>query len=171
VKIDTERLILYPMTLENLHTASKDLQAVVQDYGASLPYIGFWEMLGKRKLYKAKKALITNNPASWLLTTSWLIIERSALMYVGDAGFKGIPSGGAVEIGYGMLEDFRNKGYMTEAVGVLTRMAFLQKQYTVKRAVALTLPENISSHRVLEKNQYTRQSSRGKYWLWERAAE
>ena len=168
MRIDTERLILYPMTLEDLQTASKDLRAVVCDYGASLPYIGFWEMRGKRKIYKAKADLISRNPASWLLTTSWLIIEKNTLTYTGEAGFKGIPSGGTVEIGYGMLEDFRNKGYMTEAVGVLTRMAFLQKQYTVKRTAALTLPENVSSHRVLEKNQYTRKSSRGKYWVWER---
>jgi RimJ/RimL family protein N-acetyltransferase len=168
MRIDTGRLILHPLTPEDLKTAAKDLAAVARAYGAALPYIGFWEMWAKRRIYKAKRDLISQNPATWLLSTSWLIIDRAALTVVGEAGFKGPPSRGAVEIGYGVLEGFRNKGYMTEAVGALTRMAFIIKNCRVERVIGLTLPENIASHRVLEKNQFTRQPSLGKYWTWER---
>jgi RimJ/RimL family protein N-acetyltransferase len=168
MQLDTERLILHPMTPENLKTALKDLPAVAKGYGASLPYIGFWEMWGKRRIYKSKADVIRKNPAAWLLSTSWLIVDRAACAVVGEAGFKGPPMRGAVEIGYSVMEKFRNKGYMTEAVGALTRLAFSQKLYKIDRVTGLTLPENIASHRVLQKNQFTRQPSYGKYWTWER---
>ncbi|MDR0325921.1 MAG: GNAT family N-acetyltransferase [Oscillospiraceae bacterium] len=169
MRIETRRLILYPMTAEDLQKAIKDLAAVVRSYGAATPYIGFWETRAKRKLYKAKSELIRQAPRSWLLSTSWLIIEREERTLIGEAGLKGPPAARhTVEIGYGLLEGFRNKGYMTEAVGALTRLALLQKDYRVERVTALTLPENVASHRVLEKTLYARQPSFGRYWLWER---
>ena len=166
MRIDTERLIICPLTPEDL--IAKDLAAAARRYGASLPYIGYWEMWNKRRIYKVKGDLIRKHPAAWLITTAWLIMERDTLKAVGEAGFKGPPVRGAVEIGYSVFDSFRNKGYMTEAVGALTRMAFFQKEYKVDRVVGLTLPENIASHRVLEKNEFARESTYGKYWVWEK---
>ena len=169
MRIETRRLTLYPMTAGDLQNAVKDLAAVVRSYGASTPYIGFWETRAKRRLYKTKGELVRKNPRAWLLSTSWLIVEREGLVMVGEAGLKGPPAARhTVEIGYGLLEAFRNKGYMTEAVGALARLAFFQPDYRVERVTALTLPDNIASHRVLEKNRFARQPSFGKYWLWER---
>ena len=168
MRIETERLLLVPMTPEDLKTAGKSLAAVARGYGATLPYIGFWEMRAKRKIYKAKGEWVSQIPSAWLLCTSWLVIERGRREVVGEVGFKGPPSRGAVEIGYGAHENYRNKGYMTEAVGALTRLAFFQSERKVDSVTALTLPENIASHRVLLKNKYTRQPSYGRYWFWER---
>ena len=169
MRIETRRLILYPMTAGDLQKAVKDLAAVARLYGSAAPYVGFWEARAKRRVYRAKMELIRQNPRSWLLSTSWLIVEREGRALAGEAGMKGPPAARhTVEIGYGLFEGFRNKGYMTEVVGALTRLALLQKEYRVERVTALTLPENVASHRVLEKNGYTRQPSFGKYWLWER---
>jgi ribosomal-protein-alanine N-acetyltransferase len=169
MRIETGRLILYPLTMEDLKRAVKDLASVACRYGARLPRLGFWEMRSRRRIYRAKLALAGRNPGGWLLSTAWLIVEREGKTVVGEAGLKGPPVARyAVEIGYGMLEGFRNKGYMTEAVGALTLFALYQEQYRVERVTALTLPGNIASHRVLEKNRYMRRPSSGKYWLWER---
>lgn len=169
MRIETDRLTLHPMSEDELKRAERDLAGVVRACGAVLPYIGFWEMRAKRKIYRVKREMIGQDPRFWLVGTSWLILHREKKLYLGEAGFKGPPvSRASVEIGYGILEDFRGQGYMTEAVGALTRLAFTQKDCRVERVTALTLPENTASHRVLEKNGYERQPSFGKYWLWER---
>lgn len=170
MRIETERLILRPMTADDLHMALKDLPGVVRSYGASMPYIGFWEMRAKRRIYKIKSDIIRQSPRSWLITTSWILIEKKSAIMIGEVGFKGPPvARGSIEIGYGLHQVYRNKGYMTEAVAALTRFAFSQREYRIERVTALTLPENTASHRVLEKNSYARQPSFGNYWLWERA--
>ncbi|MDR0292981.1 MAG: GNAT family N-acetyltransferase [Oscillospiraceae bacterium] len=169
MRIETTRLVLFPMTEQNLKDAELDLSAVARRYGASMPHIGFWEMRAKRRIYRAKTGIILQNPRAWLLSTAWLIVERDSGVAVGEAGFKGPPAARhTVEIGYGVLEDYRCRGYMTEALGALTRFAFFQRDYRVERVTALTLPGNTASHRVLEKNGFARRPSFGKYWLWER---
>jgi RimJ/RimL family protein N-acetyltransferase len=157
------------MSETELKRAERDLAGVVRTYGAALPYIGFWEMRSKRRIYRVKRELIGQDPRFWLVCTSWLILHREKKVYIGEAGFKGPPlNRSSVEIGYGILEPFRGQGYMTEAAGALTKLAFAQRDCRVERVTALTLPENMASHRVLEKNGYARQPSFGKYWLWER---
>jgi RimJ/RimL family protein N-acetyltransferase len=157
------------MSGAELKRAERDLEGVVRSYGASLPHIGFWEMRSKRKIYRVKRELIEENPHCWLIGTSWLILHREKRAYIGEAGFKGPPLRRAsVEIGYGILDPFRCQGYMTEAAGALIRLAFCQTACKVERVSALTLPENMASHRVLEKNGFERQPSFGKYWIWER---
>jgi len=54
-----------------------------------------------------------------------------------------------VEIGYGILEAYRNKGYATEAAKVTVHFAFSQAGQKV--LCAIVKPENISSRRVTEK--------------------
>lgn len=81
---------------------------------------------------------------------SWLVIKKSDGTVIGDIGFKGKPDENrVVEIGYGLLEDYRNKGFATEAVGVLIHWAFSTSK--VDKIVAKTLHDNYGSIRVLEK--------------------
>ena len=169
MRIETSRLTLHPMSEDELKRAERDLAGVVRSHGASLPFIGFWEMRAKRRIYRVKRDMIRQDPRFWLVGTSWLILHREKNVYLGEAGFKGPPlTRASVEIGYGILEEFRGQGYMTEAVKALTKLAFTQNACRVERVTALTLPENTASHRVLEKSGYERQPSFGKYWLWER---
>lgn len=47
----------------------------------------------------------------------WLIIEQKSSFGIGLIGSKNLPDlEGYVEIGYAVAEEFRNKGYMTEAL-------------------------------------------------------
>ena len=80
----------------------------------------------------------------------WLVLEKNSDKVVGDIGFKGRPNAeNTVEVGYGILPQFQNKGYATEAVKEIIKWAFSSEQVT--RVVAECLEDNLSSVKVLEK--------------------
>jgi len=86
--------------------------------------------------------------------TYWLIFLRVASTGVGMVGFKGAPnSNGEVEIGYGIDPNFQRKGYMTKAVNAMTQWAFSDPACRIITAI-LSAPNNIASHRVLEKSGF-----------------
>jgi len=86
----------------------------------------------------------------------WLLIEREGRTVVGSAGFQGQPSAeGAIELGYGVHRDFRNRGYATEAARALLRWA--SEQPAVKRVIAHCDEDNIASQRVVEKAGMSRE--------------
>lgn len=77
----------------------------------------------------------------------WQIILREENRSVGSACFKGPPDhGGEVEMGYGIEEAHRNRGYMTEAARALCDWAL--KQPGVRCVLAVTDELNIPSHKV-----------------------
>lgn len=81
---------------------------------------------------------------------SWVYISPALNRLVGSGGFKGAPSaGGEVEIGYSMLNSYREQGLATE--GVLALMDWAYADDRVKSVVALTRADRNASHRVLEK--------------------
>jgi len=58
-----------------------------------------------------------------------------------------------VEIGYGINEEYRNKGYATEAAQAVVRFAFEQAGQAVLAAIVSA--KNIASRRVIEKLGFT----------------
>ena len=70
-------------------------------------------------------------------------------MLIGNGGFKGPPADdGTVEIGYSLLQPYRNRGYATEAVNALVSWALEHPQ--VARVIAEAQPGNTASIRVLQ---------------------
>jgi ribosomal-protein-alanine N-acetyltransferase len=85
----------------------------------------------------------------------WYLVIKVDAQYqlLGICGFKGKPDiNGDVEIGYSVLQQFRNKGYATEAVTCLIDWAFTH--HHVNGVIAETLPHLMQSIRVLEKNGF-----------------
>ncbi len=80
----------------------------------------------------------------------WLI-EKDGKR-IGELCFKGLSSDGSAEIGYGILPEFQNCGYASEAVKAVTDWA-LAEPY-VKRITAETEEENAASKRVLIKSGF-----------------
>lgn len=78
----------------------------------------------------------------------WMIC-RNDDTHVGDLSFKGLNADGSVEIGYGILEEYRGCGYATEAVTAAVNWALAQ--HDVTRVEAEVESDNIASKRVLEK--------------------
>lgn len=95
---------------------------------------------------------LRQNPeeAKWHI---YLPIETSSNTLLGTCGFKGIPNAnGAVEIGYEIAVDYRNRGFATELVQLLIDIAFADE--SVKEVQAQTLVSNKASERVLEKCEF-----------------
>ena len=78
----------------------------------------------------------------------WMI-EKTDGTHVGDLCFKGFDPGRNPEIGYGILDAHRGRGYASEAVGLALEWAFRHPGVTAVEAE--TDPENAASQRVLEK--------------------
>jgi [ribosomal protein S5]-alanine N-acetyltransferase len=104
----------------------------------------------------------------------YVVVDRETAQAVGELGAKGpVSADGAVEIGYGVVEDARDRGLGTEAVGaVVDSLAALDE---VVRVVAHTAPDNIASQRVLENNGFTRtgttvEPGEGEVLVWEHPA-
>ena len=130
-KLETKRL--------NIYTASQNemLQIIKEQPDEDLK-TAYLEMLqGASK-----------HPDQWVWYAIW-IIERKDGTKVGDLSFKGFNDDGAVEIGYGILENHQRRGFATEAVETAVAWAFSQPG--VRCVEAETEPGNRPSQRVLEK--------------------
>lgn len=74
---------------------------------------------------------------------------------VGNGGYKGAPTrDGTVEIGYSVVTGYQGRGLAGEAIAALVAHAFRDPR--VRRVIAETMPDNIPSIRVLEKNGFLR---------------
>ena len=78
---------------------------------------------------------------------AWFIEDKTGKR-IGDLCFKGLADG-RVEIGYGILPEYRGCGYATEAVRAAVEWAL--EQIGVNAVEAETERDNTSSQRVLEK--------------------
>ncbi|MGG0153405.1 GNAT family N-acetyltransferase [Bacillus mycoides] len=138
MKLETERLHIVPCTEEKVHIANN------QGYNSG-PHI-----LGHVENVKQDVALVP-----W---GAWYVIRKEDDVVLGDIGFKGKPNEQhTVEIGYGFIEKYWNKGYATEAVSELMKWAFQTGE--VETIIAETLLDNYSSIRVLEKLHMKRVNS------------
>lgn len=73
---------------------------------------------------------------------------------MGSLGFKGSPNAASeVEIGYGIHEAYRCRGFAAEAAKALTDWAF-SKTEDLFYIMAETTPDNTASQKVLEKLQF-----------------
>lgn len=85
----------------------------------------------------------------------WKIELNGEGVVIGGIGFKGAPDEkGNVEVGYGIDEAYRRRGYATEAVGGLVRWATTQEG--VRCVNAQTEEDNKVSQKVLQKNGFVR---------------
>ena len=127
----TDRIRIYPASREQMESM---ISAEKDD--------------GLRKAYREMLEGCLSHPGQWDWYAMW-IIERPDGTHIGDLCFKGLGADGAAEIGYGILEEHRGRGYATEAVEAALAWAFQNPQLTAIEAE--TDPGNAASQRVLEK--------------------
>ena len=128
---ETERLRVYPAAREAMEAA------VAAEHDAAL-----------RAAYAEMLEGCLNHPGQWNWYAMWMI-ERRDGTHVGDLCFKGPPANGAVEIGYGILKEYRGRGYATEAVRAAVAWAFEDASVAAVEAEAET--DNAASRRVLSR--------------------
>lgn len=103
---------------------------------------------------------IVDSGKNHLFSTLWAIILKAESRMIGDVCFLGEPAeDGEIEIGYGTYQDFRGKGYMTEAVACI--ITWVKRQDNVKSILAQTAKDNPASWRILEKNNFEKVNEDG----------
>ncbi len=84
---------------------------------------------------------------------------------VGEFCFKGPPDQtGSVEIGYATYEQYKNKGYMSDAVGAITKWSLTQPE--VNSIKACTAPNNTPSQKILKKTGFVKISETANDTWW-----
>lgn len=144
--IETERLLLFPYTKENLALFNSDIEGFERELGVE--YQGEeLDYLLKDFLLKLEKE-IEEDPENYLFFTEFLIVLKETDKIIGSIDYKYVPRGGLTEVGYGLNPRYEGRGYMTEALGAF--LAF-GKKLGIKTVRADTLKENTKSQNVLKK--------------------
>ena len=99
------------------------------------------------------------NPEQWEWYAIWMI-ELKDGTHIGELCFKGLDSNGVVEVGYGIMEQYQEHGYATEAVKAISQWAFQEPK--VLAIEAETDEKNIASKKVLEKCGFVFTGKNGK---------
>lgn len=144
--IETERLVLFPYTKENLSLFNTNLSLFEEKFdvlyeGEELDY------LLKAFLIRLEKE-IESDPVKYLFFTEFLIVRKDNNRIIGSIDYKYIPKDGTTEVGYGLNKLHEGHGYMTEA---LNAFLIFGKQLGIKRVLGETLKDNIKSQNVLKK--------------------
>lgn len=160
--IETERLVLFPYTGENLALFNSDLPQFEREFGVVYSgeeldhlLVGFLQRLEKE---------IADDKEHFLFFTEFLIVKKETSHVIGSIDFKYVPKDGVTEVGYGMNPKYEGNGYMTEALG-----AFLDfgKTLGIKTVRADTLKDNVKSQNVLKRCGFRFIGEDGNLW-WEK---
>ena len=131
MRVETERMYLYPLRDE-------EMRLVIEKESDPEMKQAYMEML--------EGSLSNSDKRIWYAIWNMELKDESGII-VGDFCFKGLSDDGVIEIGYGLKEEYRHHGYMTEAVKVITEWALSQDG--VKQVEEETDEENIASQKVL----------------------
>ena len=138
-QLTSERLILRPMTEEDVH----DLFAVFSDEQVTAHY----DLYTFRDLEEAYSLIDYFNESYEVeRQVRWGICRKQDNRLIGTCGFVALYEHKA-EIGYELGSEFWHQGYMTEALTLLLRLAFNQME--LNRIEALVMPANAASARLL----------------------
>jgi RimJ/RimL family protein N-acetyltransferase len=140
-ELETEHLILRMFSPEDaltLHRIWNDAEV--------MKYIEGW-----RPSLEDARAAMTRLVQHWRDKGfgQWAIVHKEDGKLIGYAGFKHLDQTPEVELLYGIDKPYWNKGYTTEAGRACLRYVFENTE--LERIVAVAMPENIGSWRVMEK--------------------
>lgn len=70
---------------------------------------------------------------------SWMMIERSTHLIIGDVGFKGLPNeAGEIDLGYGVIAKQRKKGFAHEAAAGILKWASIIRTFRFFTIIVLS---------------------------------
>jgi RimJ/RimL family protein N-acetyltransferase len=145
--IHTDRLMLVPVTLEItrslLEGNSKEVEKLGIKTDKKWPTADTMDVLPTINASLEKDKI----PSGFEF---WMIVKKDNMQVIGDIGFHGKPNEkGEVEVGFGLVEHERGKGFGYEALKAI--MNWLKFQESVKAIKADCLIDNKPSARILEK--------------------
>ncbi|WP_138415061.1 GNAT family N-acetyltransferase [Aquibacillus sediminis] len=109
-----------------------------------------------------------NNDPSVIGYGPWLIKGANKKELIGSVSFKGKPNSlGEIDIGYHIITQYRQKGYATEAVQLLTDWALSQLE--VNAITASCSIDNTSSQTVLIRNNFFKVDEVGEWLVYNKS--
>lgn len=150
--IETDRLILKPLSYNELIKHIKSPAELADDLKLQ-PSTSLLDKETQDAIFNDLLPNLTDLSKESLFYTMWIVIEKNKKAIIGGLCFHGAPNPiGEVEIGYGIDDEYRNNGYMTEALKGLIRWS--KTRNDIKTIIALTEASNLSSIRILRKNNF-----------------
>lgn len=77
------------------------------------------------------------------------VIERASDQFIGWCGLWRLAESGEIEVGYAVIKEFWGKGFASEAAEAVLAYGF--DELNLVKIVAVAVPENTGSRRVMEK--------------------
>jgi RimJ/RimL family protein N-acetyltransferase len=162
--IETERLILRPLTYEQLKKYIRLDNSLETELNLNEKSRTISPEL-KEALERTILPNVADTSKNYLFSTLWTVISKEENKMVGDLCFVGEPNTeGEVEIGYGTYEEFRKRGFMTEAVAGIVKWA--EKQPNIRSIIASTEKSNIDSYSILERNNFIKYGETKTLYHW-----
>lgn len=150
--IETERLILKPLTYEQLIKYTNCDNSLETELNLNKTSRTISPEL-KEAFEQTILPNVADKTKNYLYSTLWTAISKTENKMVGDLCIVGEPNeDGEIEIGYGTYNEFQNKGFMTEIVSGI--IEWTKTQPMVKSIIASTDKSNTASFKVLEKNNF-----------------
>ena len=140
--IETERLILRPPT-------KLDLNDWASRIFADPDVIRYMPKRDMKPYERAERALNVYNKL-WAQTPvgGWVVFSKSEEQLIGSCEIDSLDETGEFELGYAFCKVSWGKGIATEAARAVVRFGF--ETAKLERIMAVVVPENIASWRVLE---------------------
>ncbi|KAF5059520.1 Acetyltransferase (GNAT) domain protein [anaerobic digester metagenome] len=162
--IETERLLIRPLSYAQLLKYSLADRSLEQELNVQSLPAGLTPEL-KEALETSILANVAGAGTDYLYFTLWNIVLKSRRVMVGDFCLMGRPdAAGTIEIGYGIHEEFRGNGFMTEAIGGLIGWAAGRPE--IRAICASTEKDNLASQKVLTNNGFLLQAASGTLLNW-----
>lgn len=150
--IETERLLIKPLTYEQLLQYAKNDQSLEAELQLQKNARSISAEL-KEALEETLIPAVADKSKNYLFHTLWTAISKAESKMIGDLCILGEPNAsGEIEIGYGTYDEFQGRGLMTEMVSGMVSWA--KSQSAVKAILASTEKNNTASYRVLQKNGF-----------------
>ena len=162
--IETEHLYIRPLPYAQLLKYSLADRSLEQELNVQSLPAGLTPEL-KEALETSILANVAGAGTDYLYFTLWTIVLKSRRVMVGDFCLMGRPDvAGTIEIGYGIHEEFRGNGYMTEAIAGLIVWAAGRQE--IRAVCASTEKDNFASQKVLMNNGFLLQAASGTLLNW-----
>lgn len=163
MELNTKRLRIIPLDLEQFQMLlnGTDKMEIALGLNSSNEHLDEHTQQAMEGLYQEA----VKHKESYFWYTNWQIILKSNNISIGSFCFMASPNEkGEVEIGYGINENYRGNGYMSEAVTAIHQWAL--NQPNVLKVIAETEKDNIASHKMLQNCGFTKYKESDNSYFW-----
>ena len=148
--IETARLRLVPLTLPYISSTPADRATLARESGAEVPE-SWPPELWDDDAHQWCRGILADDPA-----TEWIprciVVRDPRPVACGVIGIAAPDANGQVLIGYGILPEFRRRGFAAEALGGIVAWAFEDPR--VRVIFGDTFPDLVGSIRTMERNGF-----------------